>query len=486
MMWLLFESGLETLRARSCVDTVAQFMSANQPLRKPEHSPGRLVIVSNRVPVPGPTITAASGLATGILDAHRGDNVLWVGWNGERTRGTNRPVTLGTSNSITFATFPLDAAAFELFYRGYCNSVLWPVFHALSQFVRRSDGDFENYLRVNRQFARTLVTQLRPDDTIWVHDYHLLPVAAKLRKLGVRNPIGFFLHVPFPQPDLFLALPEYAQLLDAIRAYDLFGVQTQHDLFAFHTHDLGHRVCSIVSPIGIDATRVQNQAAAIRPDALQSITSGINTRWLIVGADRLDYSKGLMNRLAGFESLLERFPETRGHATLLQVAAPTRFAGSVGTNMRNELQQLATKINARFATPDWTPVRVVFDVLDRDLILGLLRRANVGLVTPLRDGMNLVAKEFVAAQDPQDPGVLVLSKTAGAAAELTDAILVDPFDRLSIANGLAAGLQMSRVERQIKHQAMLATVQHNDARRWQANLSEALAKRHPGLAASAN
>lgn len=430
----------------------------------------RLVIVSNRVPVPRPRAAPqAGGLAVALKQALAERDALWFGWSGHVGAATSDVAAEVTYARTRFATIDLSSVDHRLFYAGFSNGTLWPLLHwrmGLTQFRR---DEFQGYRAVNAHFARVLAPLLRPDDTIWVHDFHLFPLAAALRAAGVGQRIGFFLHVPFPPPALFAALPQGDAILRDLGAYSLIGVQTDQDRDNLRAALAQALVRARVEtfPIGIDAAAFAADAAraASGPDA-RRLAESLSGRTLVLGVDRLDYSKGLPHRLKGFERLLARFPRHRRRVTLLQVAPVSRNDVAQYRALRRELDELAGRINGEHGEPDWNPIRWITRSVPRSTLAGYHRLARVGLVTPLRDGMNLVAKEFVAAQDPADPGVLVLSRFAGAAAELSGAILVNPHDPDEIAEGLDAALTMEQGTRLARWRSDFAVLQAGSADAW--------------------
>src|SRR5690606_23453101 len=345
--------------------------------------------------------------------------------------------------------------------------------------------DHEAYWRVNRLFAERLIPLLQPDDLIWVHDYHLFPLGQTLREAGVDRPVGFFLHVPFPGFDVLKALPRYDVLLKALSAYDVVGLQTQPDVDAlrecFTQPDIGGEVLddgrirafgrvfnAAAFPIGIDVEQCRSLSTDnLERPQVERFRVSLRDRKLIIGVDRLDYSKGLELRFRAYESLLENYPTLRGHVAFMQIAPPTRSEVDTYMAIRNELEQAAGNINGRFAEVDWVPIRYLNRSYDRSLLMALFRLARVGLVTPIRDGMNLVAKEYVASQDPDDPGDVVLSRLAGAAIELAEgAVLVNPFDREGVAEGMQRAIEMPLAERRDRYRAMMEILTRNDIHAW--------------------
>jgi trehalose 6-phosphate synthase len=432
---------------------------------------GRLVIVSNRVPPPRERNQLAGGLAVALREAVAGRETLWFGWSGNTVEKPAAP-KLARVGKISFATVDLTEQDYRGFYRGFSNAMLWPLLHSrvgLSQFRRE---DLAAYERVNHAFAASLAALLRPDDVVWVHDYHLIPLGRALRAQGVPNRLGFFLHVPFPPPAIWETLPQHATLLEGFAAYDVLGVQTSEDagylnhaLVALHLPAI-----AAVFPIGIDpaAFAAAAQKARTSPE-FERMVESLAGRALILGVDRLDYSKGLPLLFIGFEKLLKKYPEHCNHVTLLQVAPVSRGDVAEYKSLRRELDELVGRINGQHAEFDWMPLRYLTRAVPRPTLAGFHRIARVGLVTPLRDGMNLVAKEFVAAQDPDDPGVLVLSRFAGAAAAMQGAILVNPYDPDETAEALHQALTMPLEDRRVRWRLMSKSVGRDTAASWARN-----------------
>lgn len=444
----------------------------------------RLVAVSNRIVTPRQRAAPAGGLAVGVLAAMRSRGGLWFGWSGEVTDGEPGPAAITSRQGIDFATIDLPRGELDLYYGGYCNSALWPTFHYFTGSVQYSDAQQAAYTRVNRLFAARLQPLLRGDDLVWVHDYHLMPLGQELRRLAVARPLGFFLHVPFPHVEALRALPGYESLVRDLLAYDLVGFQTGRDLASFRaavTEVLGgdalradgsvcregRRTRLGVFPIGVDVDAIQRQAAlSMASETVKRMSAGLLGRRCVIGVDRLDYSKGLVDRFLAYERFMETYPAHLNRITFLQIAPLSRADVRTYVEIRRALEQTAGRINGRFADTDWTPIRYLNRNFSHETLMGFLRRACVGVVSPLRDGMNLVAKEFLAAQDPDDPGVLVLSTLAGAAEELSDAVLVNPRDTRAVADALHGALSMPRDERCSRHQQLLQVLRRNDIHAW--------------------
>ena len=448
----------------------------------------RLVVVSNRVPAPGQP--PQGGLAVAVQAAMRERGGIWMGWSGGSSgEDVPGPLHLREDGPITYALTDLSERDLAEYYQGLANSVLWPLCHyrlGLTDFSRR---DAAGYVRVNRLFAERLLPLLRPDDLIWIHDYHLMPLAAELRLLGVRNRIGFFMHIPWPAPDVYLTLPVAEDLLRALTACDLLGFQTEVDAENFSLclrrggiaravpgedglHMAGaRRFWTGAFPISIDAEGFARTARhAVGNPAMRRFHASLSGRLLVVGVDRLDYSKGLPQRLAAYRRFLEAEPGWLGRVTYLQVTPQSRAEVAEYAALRHEVAELAGSINGRLGRLDWVPVRYVNRAFSQQVLAALYRMARAALVTPMRDGMNLVAKEYVAAQDPGDPGVLVLSRFAGAAAELGGgALLVNPYDEDMLAQSIARALSMPLEERLARHAAMAEALRRNSVFDWAAS-----------------
>lgn len=397
---------------------------------------------------------------------------LWFGWSGRHGAAIGRePRVQRGADGTTYATIDLSEAEYRAFYVHFSNGALWPLLHFRLGLVNFRREDYEGYRLVNRRFAAALAPMLREDDLIWVHDYHLFPLAAALRDLGVKNRIGFFLHTPFVPPSLFRVLPRAVELMRALCAYDVVGFHTRTYQQAFldcaremlglvaDRQDCvmfeGRRVQSLVDPIGIDAEGFAATAeAAARSEETTRLRESLGDRSLAIGVDRLDYSKGLVNRFEAFGRLLADFPEHRRHVTFLQIAARSREEAGDYQRLRRELDRMAGDTNGRYSEFDWVPLRYMTTTVRRGTLAGFFRIARMALVTPLRDGMNLVAKEYVAAQDPADPGVLILSRFAGAAEELTDALIINPYDADEIAHAMHQALAMPLDERLRRYRAL--------------------------------
>jgi trehalose 6-phosphate synthase len=452
----------------------------------------RLIVISNRVSAPSGQPAAQGGLAVAFSAALRENKGLWFGWSGEQTDAFTGEIHFNTSQGVTTATIDIEEQDIEEYYNGYANRTLWPLFHYridLAEFERGFEG---GYQRVNERFADTVLPLIEPDDLVWVQDYHLIPLGAELRKRGCENRIGFFLHIPWPPHRLLTSLPNARELVGTLLDYDVIGFHTEDWLAAFHdyvtvemgatlgedgTITVGDRSTrAIVCPIGIDTTEFVE--AARSPAARLTYRRMIDSadgRDLIIGVDRLDYSKGLEERFLGYQRFLAEHPEQRKEVFLLQIAPPSRGDVETYQRIRAALDELSGRINGAYADIDWVPIRYVNQGFPRPVLAGIYRAARIGLVTPLRDGMNLVAKEYVAAQDPEDPGVLILSHFAGAARQLTDAVLVNPYSAEEMADAIATALAMPRAERIARWERMMQNIRDEDVLWWRRSFTDVLA-----------
>ncbi len=444
----------------------------------------RLVVVSNRVSIPDPSgKTAAGGLAVALCEALEEHEGLWFGWSGKSSANPSLKPTMIQRGPVQYALMDLTATDRQEYYSGFANRALWPTMHyriGLSEFSR---ADYAGYLRVNRRFAQALASLVNPDDHIWVHDYHLLPLAAELRALGLRNRIGYFHHIPWPAPEVLNTLPGSADLLRAMMEYDLIGMQTDRDadnLKRNLAQELGAQMLSDAAvnlegrstvikgfPIGIDTESFQKSSMRGGSQKLvkQTIAS-LGSRSLVMSVDRLDYSKGIPERMEAFERFLLANPDQRNRVTFLQIAPVSRSEVPEYATLSRQVNETIGRVNGSYGEPGWVPIHYVSNSYPRSVLAGLFRLADVGLVTPLRDGMNLVAKEFVAAQDPSDPGVLILSKFAGAALQLPQALIVNPSDKFEVADAIRSALDMGLSERIERWTPMMETIRRQDVRWW--------------------
>jgi trehalose 6-phosphate synthase len=459
----------------------------------------RLVVVSNRVSIPD-GVSRAGGLEVALRPALERHGGVWFGWSGKAVAQSQVKRHTVVQKNVTYVVTDLSTEDHQEYYNGFANRVLWPILHFrldLAEFARR---DLTGYMRVNDHFATELEGIIEPDDLIWVHDYHLIPIADALRRRGHANRIGFFLHVPMPPPEVMTCLPNHEQLIPLLSQYDVVGFQTDGDAGNFvrylitenrNSHSemtvfessgrqitfaLNGRQTRIGSfPVGIEPAGFQTLARRnIHSPLVKDLATSLGGRTLVIGVDRLDYSKGLVQRLEAFELFLGRNPDWQGKVTCLQITPQNRSDIPEYIELAQAVSSLAGRINGKYGEVSWTPIRYVNRVYSRSALAGLYRSARVGLVTPLRDGMNLVAKEYIAAQDPDDPGVLILSRFAGAAVECKRALLVNPYDVESVAAAMAQALTMSRDERRERHAALMTAITEYSIDKWQKDFLAAL------------
>jgi trehalose 6-phosphate synthase len=454
-----------------------------------------VVVVSNRVARAQAGEPISGGLAAALLPAVRSYGAVWVGSSG-RVRDLSEKDSFAEIEALgkgALATVDLPQSHYAGYYEGFSNSALWPTFHSRTDLIKTSQQEYLSYREVNAYMARALLRFNRPDATYWIQDYHFLTLGAELRRLGVRPPLGFFLHTPWPSRSMMVCLPHHRELVQAMLAYDLIGFQTEADQHNFANYvkvELGieitndcvpseYGICHLGTfPIGIDADEFATCAskAASCPDVLR-LQASLQDRKLVIGVDRIDYSKGLPNRIRAFDHLLSAEPAFKRQISMLQIAVPSRCGIGAYNQLQMELASLVGDLNARHGEVDWTPVRYLNKGFPQPILAGFYRCARVGLVTPLHDGMNLVAKEYVAAQNPADPGVLVLSNFAGAAKELETALLVNPHDMDDIAEKLAAALRMSRDERRERWSVMNDKLRSTSIHTWFSDFIAALTRK---------
>ena len=459
------------------------------------------VFVSNRLAVSvareGDEITfrrSVGGLATGLSSVSSGDeHPLWVGWSGvlddEVNAGQRREITSRLRCEHHAVAVPLTGEEFEPFYSGFCNDTIWPLFHYFPTIARYNHAWWEGYRLVNERFFKTLQTVLRPGARVWVHDYHLFLLPELIKRHFPTVEVGFFLHIPFPSYELFRLLPWREEILNGVLGADLIGFHTydyaRHFLSSVrrllgYDHSMGviraaRRAVKVdVFPMGIDWDRYVN---AGRTDAVREIASSIGSRYagqrLVLSVDRLDYSKGIPSRIRAFGRFLDRYPDYHQRVTLIMIVSPSRESVPHYVELRREVEELVSQINGRLSTLDWVPIHYHYQTASFEELSALYRAAEVLLVTPLRDGMNLIAKEYLAART-DNHGCVVLSETAGAARELSEAILVNPSDIDGIADALHEGLTQPRARQEANLERMRGRIQRLTVQRWAADFLEKL------------
>ncbi len=456
----------------------------------------RLIIVSNRVAVPdSPGTPFAGEMAVAAKAALKNRKGMWIGWSG---KAADEPVEMPQAvdiNNVAYVLIDLSKNDIQEYYNGLTNSVLWPILHYRVDLQKYSRADASGYMRVNRMFADRLSALVNEDDVIWVHDYHLMLLGRELRSRGHRNRIGFFLHTPCAPPDILQTLPQHKEILGGLTYYDLIGFQTENDRdnFAHYLAALGavqvrgggyqfegRKVRLGAFPVSIETKTYARLARNAGRSALVALVrESLGGSRLVLVVDRLDYSMGIPQRVKAFEQLLETSPEWRGKVTLLQITPKSRTEVEQYREIEAEVTRLIGKVNGRFGDAAWTPIRYVNRSYSRAVLAGIYRAADVAMVTPLRDGMNLVAKEYLAAQDPEDPGVLILSQFAGAAKELDRALIVNPHETDAVASALKRALEMPLAERRERHEPMLAHLLENDISKWAEDYLAALVEGAP-------
>lgn len=441
----------------------------------------RLVVISNRVAIPRAG-SRAGGLEVAVLAALKKHPGIWFGWSG-RISSKGLETREIEADKISYVVTDLPKEDYNEYYNGFANRVLWPILHYRLDLAEFSRRDLGGYLRVNEHFADELHKILRPDDIVWVHDYHLLTLAKALRERGHRNKIGFFLHTPFPAPEIVTALPQHERIIWALNHYDLVGFQTEIDAANFARYvetecrypatgpwryQTGEREVKIgVFPVGIEVEHFSRMARrAARSAFVNGVLASLAGRAMIIGVDRLDYSKGIDARIDAFEQFLAANPEWHNNVTYLQITPKSRSTIQEYATMERLVSEKVGKVNGMYGEASWTPIRYINRTHSRTALAGLYHAARAALVTPLRDGMNLVAKEYVAAQNPDDPGVLILSRFAGAALECKPALLVNPYDAASVGAAIARALSMPVEERRARQSALFKIISQNDINDW--------------------
>jgi trehalose 6-phosphate synthase len=443
----------------------------------------RLIAVSNRVSLPTRSGNSAGGLEVALRAVFKNRPGIWFGWSGRVVRRDAIETRTIEGQNHQFVVTDLTEEDQKEYYDGFANRVLWPILHYRLDLAEYSRRDLSGYLRVNEHFADELSKIIEPADIIWVHDYHLIPLAQALRRRGHRNKIGFFLHIPLPPAEILTALPNHDRLFPTLCQYDLVGFQTETDSlnfaryliseFKMPSRDLkvflaeNRAVRLGVFPVGINVDEFRQWAdRGTRSTFVRRFVASLAGRQMILGVDRLDYSKGIVPRMEAFERFLIANEQWRSRVTFVQITPRSRVKIREYVDVERQVSAAAGRVNGRLGEVDWTPIRYVNQSYPRPSLAGLYRCANVGLITPLRDGMNLVAKEFVAAQNPDDPGVLILSRFAGAAKECAGAMLVNPYDIESVAGAIATAMTLPLEERRERYRSSMATLRGNDISDW--------------------
>lgn len=467
-----------------------------EPHNTTSSTAGRLIILSNRLPFvlfqnaegwqvrPSP-----GGLVTALGPVLRNRGGMWIGWPGAAGKLHAWKTLLQRTRGIGYRIAPVHLSQSELrdYYYGFANEIIWPLFHCQPSRCNFHLHYWQRYRQVNQKFASVVHKHTQAQDYIWVHDYHLMQVAAHLRALQVGSALGFFLHIPFPPPHLFQQLPWRREVLEGLLAYDLLGFQIEQHRNHFiqcvkirlpearvkaHKEYLlvhmGNRTTRVQHfPIGIDYETFAQSANTPQVDERQQeILHATDGRTLILGLDRMDYTKGIPQRLEAIRTLFLRYPALRTRITFVQVAVPSRMEVPAYAQLRHEVEQQVGEINGQFTAPGWVPIHYLFRSLSRQELLAYYRSAQIALLTPLDDGMNLVAKEFCACSC-EKPGVLILSEFAGAAAQLAPhALIVNPYDVEGTAQAIYLAYRMPRKERALRMSALQAIVRKENVFHW--------------------
>jgi len=427
---------------------------------------------------------AQGGLAGALNAALKDNGGIWFGWSGQESEIPNDTINVQINDGVTTATIDLSPRDVDEYYNGYANSTLWPLFHYRLDLTKYERETGKGYERVNERFAEAIFPLVEDDDLVWVHDYHLIPLGQRLRARGCKNRIGFFLHIPWPPARLFVSLPFHERLVRTMLEYDLVGFQTKEWLESFLHYcrkELDAEVDEATGrvtldqrttiarayPIGIDWDHFQSQGNSDEArQAQQRLISSTRHRTAMIGVDRLDYSKGLPERIDGIDRFFDRYPDRVRDLVYIQIAPPSREDVDSYQRIRTMLEQKTGQINGARSEVDLVPIRYVNRGYTHAELYGFFRASKIGLVTPLRDGMNLVAKEYLAAQDPDDPGVLILSRFAGAAQQLDEAVLVNPHSPDDLEHTIKIALDMDLAERKRRYESMIPIIRDDNVQNW--------------------
>ncbi len=456
----------------------------------------RLVIISNRLPFSlekrgssYKVLPGSGGLVTALAPVLRDRGGLWIGWPGTSRVGKIRGAVDRASKEVGYSMIPvqLDEEEVRYYYEGFSNEVIWPLFHDLQSLCNFEPDYWDTYKAINKRFANVILRNTTSEDFIWVHDYHLMTVAEELRFLGIQSKIGFYLHIPFPPVDIFLKLPWRSQILRALLQYDLIGFQTLRDrrnfvqcvrtliggasvkgkgqVVTLETRNRGIRIGNF--PISIDYNEFFGAARSKEvADQAWYIHEHLPNLQIILGIDRLDYTKGIIHRIKAFRNALERYPELQRKVTLLQVVVPSRRNIPMYQDLKIEIDRLVSEVNGAFTTSGWVPIHYIYRSLSKTELLAYYRTAEIALITPLKDGMNLVAKEYCAS-NIEENGVLILSEFAGAVAQLQKgAIIVNPYDIEEVAAAIYRAYYMDEKEKKTRMRKMRYQVRRQDIYWW--------------------
>lgn len=468
---------------------------------------GKLLIVSNRLPIVVENVAgqkraepASGGLVTALTSLVKQSHATWIGWPGPSVGEQEASALAQLALQKNWRLVPVFLTSEEeaKFYYGFSNEIVWPLFHDFQSRCNFDPSYWGTYKCVNRKYAAIVKKNVNGGEFVWVHDYHLLLLAEELRSMNVESNVAYFHHIPFPSSDIFAKMPWRAELLGAMLRFNALGFQTSRDLQnfvrclrQFLSNDVrissglkeviietkNGRVFAGTFPISIDfyefASEASSPEVSYLADSLRCNIKGVH---LLLGVDRLDYTKGIPERLRAFELLLEQSRDLWHKVSLVQIVVPSREDIPRYRELKDEVERLVTSINGRFTQNGWVPIQYVYRRLPRTELLAYYRAAQIALITPLKDGMNLVAKEFCAAQIHND-GTLILSEFAGAAAQLKNwALLVNPNDTKGVVAAIKRSLMLSRTERQIRMRSMRRSIAKENVAAWADTFRRAAAK----------
>ncbi|WP_405207481.1 bifunctional alpha,alpha-trehalose-phosphate synthase (UDP-forming)/trehalose-phosphatase [Aquimarina sp. LLG6339-5] len=468
----------------------------------------KTIIISNRLPLQLEidnnsikTTPSVGGLATGMKSVHSGSDSIWIGWSGlteEQLDTEKRNLVNNALKKHQCVGVPLTELEIDGFYYGFSNNTLWPLFHYFMEYTEFNKDSWEVYQQVNQKFADVIIENLGENDTIWVHDYQLLLLPEMIRKKKPNVTIGFFLHIPFPSYEVFRTIPCREELLKGLLGADLIGFHTydyeRHFLSSaqrilgleinFNNVHIDNRIVKVDSfPMGIDYDKFHNAATIhdekekkdqteIQQKIDEHLISGDRAK-LILSIDRLDYTKGIANRLRAFEYFLDKYPQFKGKARLVMLAVPSRSNVPQYQLLKNEIDQLVGRINGKFSEVSWTPIWYFYRSMPFENLIDLYTSSEVALLTPIRDGMNLVAKEYIASRVDQK-GVLILSEMTGASKEMSEALIINPNNFEEIADTLKFALEMPEEEQIKRNKALQKRLKRYNVEKWANDFMESL------------
>ena len=455
----------------------------------------RCIIISNRLPFKTDAETqqlvpTTGGLVAALQEVELATDKIWMGAHpGETLSPAWKQLSKNLVDGTQYIPIPIANSLYDSYYNGFCNDVLWPLLHYQTGFVNFTDAAWRSYQKVNRKFADAILKIARPNDTIWIHDFHLFLLSALLKKKLKNLRIGFFLHIPFPSSEIFRELPVREEILQGLLGADLVGFHDyaylQHfckslsgimgiDTNFFNVHHNNHTTYFGVFPIGIEAEKLRERATHKNVIALSKQYN--QSTFVLLGVDRLDYTKGVDLKIKAFRELLAKNPHYHGKVNLIQLAVPTREDSPRYIELKKEVEQLVSAVNGEFATPEWTPIHYLYTALSDDELLGLYRMAGALIVTSKRDGMNLVVLEYIAAQNKRNPGSIILSEFTGAISVLSHVLAINPWDIERTADTMEIAIEMPLQNRIKANKAMFHYLCEYTSTRWAISFLDQLGK----------